>query len=149
MSSIQVIAGSMLGSSEYVAEAVAEILENSGHDVQLHFKPVFDDIPVENQIWLICTSTSGTGELPDNIKTFAQNFDYTEKDLSTLKFGVIGLGDSSYHDSYCQAAFIMEELFISKNSRQIIGNFLIDARDTSSDAEDKAEVWVKENITKF
>ena len=149
MSSIQVIAGSMLGSSEYVAEAAVDVLKDNGHDVQLHLKPVFENIPVVNQIWLICTSTSGTGELPDNIKTFAENVDNTDKDLSSLKFAVIGLGDSSYHDSYCQAAFIMEKLFLSKKSKKLINKFLIDARETSTDAEDKAEEWVKDNIAKF
>ncbi|PCI57769.1 MAG: FMN-binding protein MioC [Gammaproteobacteria bacterium] len=149
MSSIQVIAGSMLGSSEYVAEAAADVLETAGHDVQLHLKPVFDELPVEGQIWLICTSTSGTGELPDNIKTFAENVDDTNKDLSTLKFAIIGLGDSSYVDSYCHGALIMETLLLSKNSQQIVDKFLIDARETDSEAEDKAEDWVQENIGKF
>ena len=43
----------------------------------------------------------------------------------------------------------METLLLSKNSQKIVDKFLIDARETDSEAEDKAEDWVQENIGKF
>ena len=148
MNSIQIIIGSMLGNSEYVAEAVADVLTDAGYEATLHVKPNFDEIEIEKQIWLICTSTHGTGELPDNIKSFAENLENTDKDLSNLQFAIIGLGDSGY-DSFCRAAFIMEELMTSKHCIKLVDKLLIDTRDGGDDSEEKAEVWMKENIAKF
>lgn len=148
MSSIQVIVGSMLGGSEYVAEAIAQTLQTAGHQVQLHFKPNFEQVRVGDQIWLICTSTHGTGELPDNLKDFAETIETTDVDLSCVKYGVIGLGDSGY-DSYCQAATIMEQLLESKHCQKLIDKLLIDARDLNFDPEDKADFWIQNNLSAF
>ena len=52
MSSFQIIVGSMLGGSEYVAEACEEQLLALGHEATVHLQPVLADISYENQIWL-------------------------------------------------------------------------------------------------
>ena len=62
MASLQIIVGSMLGGSEYVAEACEEILSSLNHRAEVHLSPDFSQIPIENQTWLICTSTHGAGE---------------------------------------------------------------------------------------
>jgi len=148
MSSIQIIVGSMLGSSEYVAETMADTLRGAGHKVHLHFKPELNQVEVIDQTWIICTSTHGAGELPDNLKTFAQSVEQMDNDLSSTKFAVIGLGDSGY-DSFCQGAVIMEHLLSTKGCQKIIDKLLIDGRDVGVDAEDKAESWIENNIALF
>ncbi len=147
MSSIQIIVGSMLGNSEYTAEAAANVLSNAGHEVNLHTRPKFADIAQQGQIWLVCTSTHGTGELPDNIKSFAEDLENSNVDLSDLKYVIIGLGDSGY-DSFCQGAVIMEQILESKGAQKLLDKLLIDMRN-APDSEEIAENWVENNIAAF
>ncbi|MBL4908455.1 MAG: flavodoxin domain-containing protein [Alteromonadaceae bacterium] len=125
MASFQIIVGSMLGGTEYVAEACEETLIELGHQVKVHLQPQFGQIPSNNQIWLICTSTHGAGEHPDNIKNFIEDLTKSDQDLSTCQFLVIGVGDSSY-DTFCLAAKNTEKLLISNNCKKITPLFTID-----------------------
>ncbi|QOL26385.1 flavodoxin domain-containing protein [Thalassotalea sp. LPB0316] len=125
MASFQIIVGSMLGGSEYVAEACQEALEALDHQTQLHLSPDLADIPHRNQIWLVCTSTHGAGEYPDNFQPFVDQLTDQEIDLSTTKCLTIGLGDSSY-DTFCQAAKNINNLLISKGCTKITEPLLHD-----------------------
>lgn len=147
MSSFQLIVGSMLGGSEYVAEAVSESLEQAGHTTNIHFSPSFGEINIQNQTWIICTSTHGAGELPDNIKSFAQDLENTKVNLAQLKFAIIGLGDSSY-DTFCNAAKNIEKLMNSKNCIKLLNTFFIDVHQ-DIDPEDEAKAWIENNNLKF
>lgn len=125
MSSFQIIVGSMLGGSEYVAEACQETLEQLGHQTSLHLAPNFSEIPYQDQTWLICTSTHGAGEYPDNLQAFVADLENTQNDLSTTKFCVIALGNSSY-DTYCQAGINIENLLITKGCNKTIKIKMLD-----------------------
>ena len=103
----------MLGGTEYVAEACEETLTAIGHHAKVHLQPKFDQIPHENQTWLICTSTHGAGDLPDNIISFVKDLKAYDQKLSTTRFLVIGVGDSSY-DTFCFAAKKIENTLLSK-----------------------------------
>ncbi len=160
MSSIQIIVGSMLGGTEYVAEACEEILNASGHHVKVHLQPDFntiisntfskdsqansDDNLNEKAIWLICTSTHGAGDYPDNLKQFADDLANCDQDLSTVSFLTIGIGDSNY-DTFCKAAQDISNLLISTSCNQLceIKNF-----DMSKDIdpEDLAQQWINTKL---
>lgn len=143
MASIQIIVGSMLGGSEYVAEACEEALVALNHQTELHLSPEFAQIPTKNQTWLICTSTHGAGEFPDNIQAFVNNLTQSTQDLSSLRFFIIGLGDSSY-DTFCLAAKNMNNLLKSKGSIEILPLKAFDMLD-DIDPEEEAQLWIKEN----
>jgi MioC protein len=101
----EIIVGTMLGAAEYVADAIAEILDASGHTHTIHAEPNLDEIKTEST-WIVCTSTHGAGELPDNIQPFAKQLEGA--DLSAVNAYVIGLGDTSY-DTFCFGAKEMEK----------------------------------------
>ena len=142
MSSFQIIVGSMLGGSEYVAEACEEKLTELGHQVELHLQPKFDEISNENQTWLICTSTHGAGDYPDNIQTFAADLAKSDQDLSSTKLITIGLGDSSY-DTFCHAAINITNTLISKGCVKIAESKLLDMS-LGLDPEEAASEWIEE-----
>jgi MioC protein len=125
MASFQIIVGSMLGGTEYVAEACEETLIALGHKVKVHLQPQFAHIPSDKQIWLICTSTHGAGDYPDNLKSFIEDLTKDDQDLSTSKFLVIGVGDSSY-DTFCLAAKKIENTLILKGYKKIIDLITLD-----------------------
>ena len=88
-----------------------------GHQVELHFQPDFAQISSENQTWLICTSTHGAGDYPDNIQAFVTDLENSDQDLSSVKFLTIGIGDSSY-DTFCYAAKNINKLLLSKGCKK-------------------------------
>lgn len=143
MSSFQVIVGSMLGGSEYVAEACEETLTALGHQVVLHFQPDFAQILSEKQTWLICTSTHGAGDYPDNIQSFVTDLENTDQDLSSVKFITIGIGDSSY-DTFCYAGKNINKLLLSKGCVELLPLITLDMSE-DIDPEERSQHWLNEN----
>ena len=143
MSSFQVIVGSMLGGSEYVAEACEETLTGLGHQVAVHFQPDFAQISRENQTWLICTSTHGAGDYPDNIQAFVTDLENTDQDLSSLNILTIGIGDSSY-DTFCYAAKNLNKLLLSKGCKEKLSLLTLDMSE-DIDPEERSQSWLNEN----
>ena len=66
MADITLISGSTLGSAEYVAEHLAEKLEDAGFTSEMLHGPMLDEVPTEG-IWLVISSTHGAGDIPDNL----------------------------------------------------------------------------------
>lgn len=151
MSSFQIIVGSMLGATEYVGEACEERLNALNHQVELHLKPNFSSIlnatlsqtNDQNCTWLICTSTHGAGDFPDNIQQFVADLTHCEQDLSSINFIIIAIGDSSY-DTFCKAGTDINKLLISKGCKEILP---IKSLDMSQDIdpEDLAQLWLSQN----
>lgn len=122
MANFEIIVGSVLGATEYVADALQETLLTHAHSADIHLTPKLTDLNKE-AIWLICTSTHGAGDLPDNIQPFAEQ-------LKTQKFDqqlflLIGLGDSSY-DTYCHGAMQIEKLMADSGAKQLAPALHID-----------------------
>lgn len=143
MASIQIIVGSMLGGTEYVAEACQETLEALGHNVLVHLNPSYSDIPQKDQVWLLCSSTHGAGEYPDNLQGFISDLEQCKDDLNHMPFFVIGLGDSNY-DTFCFAAKNIEKLLISKGCKKLISTFNIDMSQ-DIDPEDLSQQWISDH----
>ncbi|RUM29374.1 MAG: nitric oxide synthase, partial [Alteromonas sp.] len=49
----EIIVGTMLGAAEYVADAIAEKLDASGHTHTIHSEPNLDEIKTEST-WIVC-----------------------------------------------------------------------------------------------
>jgi len=97
----------------------------------------------ENQIWLVCTSTHGAGDYPDNIHQFIRSLEDCEQDLSSTSFLTIGIGDSNY-DTYCLAAKNIETLLISKGLVKVVPLATLDM-DQDIDPEADAQSWILSN----
>lgn len=150
MSSFQIIVGSMLGGTEYVAEACEEQLNTLDHQVSLHLKPNFtsilDDTFAQNNtkksVWLICTSTHGAGDFPDNIQSFVSDLNNCEQDLSSIYFMIIAIGDSSY-DTFCKAGVSLNNLLKSKGCNELVEINMVDMSE-DIDPEALAKEWLEQ-----
>ena len=142
MSSFQIIVGSMLGGTEYVAEACEETLQTLGHQTNLHLQPEFKQILTDKQTWLICTSTHGAGDFPDNIQKFIEDMRFSEQNISSVKVLILGIGDSNY-DTYCLAAKKIENILNSMGCNLISPLKTLDMRE-DIDPEALAQQWIIE-----
>jgi MioC protein len=138
MADFEIIVGSMLGASEYVADALKESLQQHQLNANIALQAELSELDL-NATWIICTSTHGAGDLPDNIQHFAtQVKDCSFKDL---KFLVIGLGDSSY-DTFCFAAKQIQDLLQQAGATLLVPALHIDVLNHPI-PEDHAVDWLE------
>ena len=145
MSSVNIIVGSQMGSAEYVAEQLCDELNNQGISAELHDQPNLSDIDQHNTICLICTSTYGAGDYPDNLLPFIEQLNQ-QSDLSAIKYSVIGLGDTSY-DTYNLAGRNINSLMASLGATCIAPRLELNILDEAL-PEDTALEWLDSWIEK-
>ena len=140
MTKVTLISGSTMGSAEYVAEHMAEILEELGFETEVQHGPELDELPLEG-LWLVVSSTHGAGDLPENIQPLAEAIRETSPNLSHVKFGAVGIGSSEY-DTFCGAIHSLDNLLLEKGAKRIGDCFEIDIQQHEI-PEDPAGEWVK------
>ncbi|HLV78113.1 MAG TPA: flavodoxin [Marinobacter sp.] len=147
MAAIRILTGSVYGGALFTARKIKEALEAGGHQVVVLENPTLDDISGNDDALLVCTSTTGQGELPDNLLPFYLSLRELLPQQPGRPFGVIVLGDSSYGDTYCGAGDLIEEALYETAARKVGETLRIDALETmepETDAVPWALAWVKE-----
>lgn len=100
---LKILVGTMTGTAESVA-----------HTLQMAFSDQVDTIEVqrmdgldssifdEDALFLVCSSTYGSGDVPDNAQALYNTLDTQPRYLGHLRYGLISLGDSSFGETFCQ-----------------------------------------------
>jgi MioC protein len=95
------------------------------------------------------TSTTGLGELPDNLQPlYSQIRDVLPAAWRGLPGGVIALGDASYGDTFCGGGEQMRELFMELGLREVQEMLRLDASETVN-PEGDAEPWLADFVSKL
>ncbi|GAB3025937.1 FMN-binding protein MioC [Bowmanella dokdonensis] len=142
MTQFEIVVGSMLGATEYVADAVGEKLEQLGISFRIHLAPDLHELD-QAAVWLICSSTHGAGDLPDNIQTFAGQLHKTS--LRGIRYLLIGLGDSSY-DTFCEGGKQLHRLMQQAGAEAIAEPCYIDVL-SHPIPEDEAVSWLADCLS--
>src|SRR5689334_1458692 len=100
---LKILVGTMTSTADYVAQAIQmdcadlvdeiEVVLMDGQDIS-----VFDDTTA---LYLVCTSTYGSGDVPDNARGLYDSLEETPKYLGHVRYGVIALGDRTYLQTFC------------------------------------------------
>lgn len=141
-----VISGSVFGNAQAVAEHAVARLNSAGHSLWYSANATLDEVLAQApEAILVVTSTTGMGELPNNI----QDFYYSARDRfpawAGLGYGLIALGDSAYGDTFCGAGEQFVELFAELGLQSIQPILRLDASETVTPEAD-AEPWLDELI---
>lgn len=139
MADITLISGSTLGSAEYVAEHLAEKLEEAGYSSEIQHGPLIEDLPTDG-IWLVISSTHGAGNIPDNLLPFYEALQEQKADLSGVRFGSVGIGSREY-DTFCGAIDKIDDALKACGAKQIGETLKINVLDHEI-PEDPAEIWL-------
>ncbi|WP_312952373.1 FMN-binding protein MioC [Superficieibacter sp.] len=139
MADITLISGSTLGGAEYVAEHLAEKLEDAGFSTETLHGPLLDDLTASG-IWLVISSTHGAGDLPDNIQPLLDDLKEQQPDLSAVQFGAMGIGSREY-DTFCGAIEKLEAELKICGAKQIGETLKINVLEHDI-PEDPAEEWL-------
>jgi len=104
---LRILVGTMTHTAEYVAQAIEMACADLVSEIEVQLMDdlgisVFDAEPSKEVVYLICTSTYGAGDVPDNAQALYASLDAEPKFLGHVRYGVIALGDSSTHaQTFC------------------------------------------------
>jgi MioC protein len=70
-------------------------------------------------VFLVVTSTYGQGDIPDNAKAFFEDLKAKRPDLSRVRYGVFGLGDRTYAETFNFGGKRFDELLAGLGARRI------------------------------
>jgi MioC protein len=145
MAKIALIVGSVYGAAQYVAEEAQPLLTGLGHEVARYEEAKLDEVLSFNaDIWLLISSTTGQGDIPDNLLPFFLDVQSRFPLLSGKKFAVIALGDSSY-DTFCGAGEQLRELLLEIQGTELAPMLRIDAGETL-EPETIALPWLEQQF---
>ena len=140
---VAILSGSVYGTAEEVARHAEKLLTQAGLQAWFNPRATLDDLlNFAPQALLAVTSTTGMGELPDNVQPlYGALRDLLPRQLHGLPGAVIGLGDSSYGDTYCSGGEQMRELFVELGVREVQPMLRLDASESVTPETD-AEPWL-------
>ncbi|WP_448208028.1 flavodoxin domain-containing protein [Azospirillum sp. sgz302134] len=143
MAEILIVVGSESGNARLVAECVRDELQRLGHPASLSVDRDCTDLRLhERGLLLVCTSTHGHGDWPDNIAPFARSLEEVRPDLSRLRYGVIALGDRTYADTFCLAGRRLDDALRRLGAARMGERLEIDAC-TQPFPDEDALAWTK------
>jgi MioC protein len=138
---IQILVGTMTGTAQLVAQELE--LAFGDDEVAIHITlmdgldgRVFD----RPGTFLICTSTYGHGDVPDNAKALYADLVSRKPDLSHVRYGVFALGDRTHVGTFCYGGKHFDEA-LSALGAQRLGDVLEHDASGGTLAEDVAMEW--------
>ena len=145
---VAILSGSVYGTAEEVARHAADLLNAAGFDAWHNPRASIADVQAfAPQAFLAVTSTTGMGELPDNLQPpYSSIRDQLPGAWRGLPGAVIGLGDASYGDTFCAGGEQLRELFVELGVREVLPMLRLDASESVTPETD-AEPWLAELVT--
>ncbi|MEB0044299.1 MULTISPECIES: flavodoxin [unclassified Pseudomonas] len=145
---VAILSGSVYGTAEDVARHAAKILKDAGLDTWHNSRASLADVQAFSpEAILVVTSTTGMGELPDNLQPlYSMIRDQLPAAWRGLPGAVIGLGDASYGDTFCGGGELMRELFAELGVREVLPMLRLDASESVT-PQDDAEPWLAELVS--
>lgn len=128
MAKIQILVGTVTGRAWQTANAVAHVLNHQGHQVRVNDEPCVQDLlQDQDEVLLVCCSTTGEGELPPSLYPLFYALDDQTVDLAGRRYGVIALGDSGYRH-FAQAGYMLENALYLSGAKRVGDICALDAR---------------------
>jgi MioC protein len=140
--SLTILVGTMTGTADLVAQEVQTALEAAGHAASIR---MMDDLDASifsgGGTFLICTSTYGQGDVPDNAQALYASLESERPDLSAVTYGVIALGDLTYKDTFCEGGTRFDGLLTELGARRV-GEILKHDASSGTLPEEVAAQWI-------
>lgn len=139
---ITILVGTMTGTAEMVAQEVQQALETAGHQANIQVMDGLDASVFQGGgTFLICTSTYGNGDVPDNAQALYSSLETERPDLSGVTYGVVALGDTTYKDTFCHGGIRFDKLLADLGAKRA-GEMLMHDASSGTLPEEMAAQWV-------
>ncbi|GAA4682951.1 diflavin oxidoreductase [Gordonia humi] len=141
---IHVLFGTQTGNAEVIAMDAADALAADGFETKLMSMDEFDASDLEEMHHVVVvSSTYDDGNMPDNAQDLWDGLEADAPDLTSMRFAVLALGDSSY-DHFCEAGRLFDVKFGELGAQR-----LLDRVDCDLDYESPSKQWVEVVKTTF
>ncbi len=98
---ISILVGTMTGTAQLCAQEMELALDDGDNRVETLLMDQLDSsVFSRDGVFLICTSTYGQGDVPDNAKALYDDLRARRPNLSGVRYGVFGLGDRTYAETF-------------------------------------------------
>lgn len=139
--SVKILVGTMTGTAELVADEIAEVLTDKGVAAEIELMDDLDaGVFADGGAFIICTSTYGQGDVPDNAHAFLESLKEKKPDLAAVRYGVFALGDMTYAQTFCFGGRQFDETLQELGARRV-GAVMNHNAASGSLPEDEAADW--------
>jgi MioC protein len=140
---LNILVGTQTGVAQLVAQEIELRLDGGNIRIKTQLMDRLDPGVFDGGgLFLICTSTYGQGDVPDNAKELYEGLQTLRPDLANVHYGVIGLGDKGTHgNTFCFAAKKFDRVLSELGARRI-GEPLFNDSCTGLPEDDAAE-WIE------
>jgi MioC protein len=98
---VTILVGTMTGTAQLCAQEMELALDDGATEVETLLMDKLDSSVFSRPgVFLVCTSTYGQGDVPDNAKAFYEDLKAKRPDLAGVRYGVFGLGDRTYAETF-------------------------------------------------
>ena len=144
---LTLLVGTMTGTAQLVAQELELVWDDGELQVETLLMDQLDSTVFGREgVFLIVTSTYGQGDVPDNARNFYEDLKAKRPDLSRVRYGVFGLGDRTYAETFNFGGKRFDEI-LAELGAQRIGERV--QHDASSGVlpEETAQEWGVEWLT--
>lgn len=140
---LNILVGTMTGIAQLVAQEIELRLDGEGIAVNtIEMDDLGPSVFDRDGIFLICTSTYGQGDVPDNARDLYEALCSQRPDLSHVAYGVIALGDRTYAETFCFGGKRFDEI-LGELGAQRIGDVMLHDASAGTLPEDEAAEWIE------
>lgn len=148
MTAVTVLVGSVYGGALMTARELGKQFRAQGHCIKVVEEPGLKDLEAGQEPVLICTSTTGQGEVPPGLLPLYAGLRDHMPMQEGRPFGIIVLGDSSYGDTFCGAGDLMEEALLEVAAVKVGETLRIDALEVT-EPETVAIPWFEDWLSQL
>jgi len=145
---ITILVGTMTGTAQLCAQEMELALDDGDTSVETLLMDGLDSsVFAREGVFLVCTSTYGQGDVPDNARALYEDLQKKRPDLSKVRYGVFGLGDRTYAETFNNGGKRFDDLLTELRAERIGERHKHDAS-SGVLPEEKALEWCQEWLVK-
>ncbi len=148
---LKILVGTMTSTADYVAQAIQMDCADLVPEIEVQLMDgldigVFDNAAEEDAVYLICTSTYGQGDVPDNARALYDSLESQPKFLGHVRYGVIALGDRTYQQTFAFGGKKFDERLQGLGAQRI-GELWIHDASSGTLPETEGTEWCRRWLT--
>ncbi len=143
---VTILVGTMTNTAQLVAQEIELSFDDEDTRVHVQYMDGLDASAIKpGRLYLICSSTYGQGDVPDNARDFYESLGAARPDLGAVHYGVIALGDRTYLQTFCYGGKKFDALF-SELGAQRIGEVCLHDASVGTLPEEVCVEWAQQWI---
>ena len=148
---LKILVGTMTSTADYVAQAIQMDCGDLVDDIAIELMDsldisIFSEENAKDAVYLICSSTYGQGDVPDNARALYESMAATPQFLGHVRYGVLALGDRTYLQTFCFGGKKFDERLTDLGAQRIGEVWCHDAS-MGTMPEEEGTAWCRQWLT--